>query len=70
MYTCTTQFSLIGVWLRTDVNASWGALALALEQAGETVAAGRVKEEQLGIPASAPVPPSALVPRRIGSELG
>ena len=52
------------------MNASWGALALALEQAGETVAAGRVKEEQLRIPASAPVPPSALVPRRIGSELG
>ena len=52
------------------MNASWGALALALEQVGETVAAGRVKEEQLGIPASAPVPPSALVPRRIGSELG
>ena len=62
------QISLIDVWLRTDLAASWGKLVLALEEAGETIIAGRIKEEWLGILASAPVPQSALVPPRIGSE--
>ena len=62
------QISLIDVWLRTDLAASWGKLVLALEEAGETIIAGRIKQEWLGILASAPVPQSALVPPRIGSE--
>jgi hypothetical protein len=64
------KIALIDVWLRTDLAASWGKLVLALEEAGETTIAGRIKEERLGILASAPVPLSALVPPRIGSTLG
>ena len=66
-YFAYIQISLVDVWLRTDLEASWGKLALALTEAEETTAAGRVKEEFLGILASAPVPPSALTPPRFCS---
>ena len=53
-YSAYIQISLVDVWLRTDLEASWGKLALALTEAEEITAAGRVKEEFLGVPASSP----------------
>ena len=50
------------------MNASWGKLVEALEDAGETTAAGRVKEINIGIPASDALPHSAFVPRSLGGE--
>ena len=54
------QFSLIDLWLRTDVTASWSKLAAALDEAGEEAAAGKIKEQYLGIPASSPIPPAVV----------
>ena len=62
------QFSLVELWLRTDIHASWSKLAAALDEAGEDVAAGRVKEEYLGVPASTPITAPTVTTHSNGGE--
>jgi hypothetical protein len=54
------KFDLFGLWLRTDVTASWAKLAAALDEAELDKAAGRIKEQYLGIPSTSPVPPEVI----------
>lgn len=49
------------------MNASWSKLAAALDEVGEDTAAGRIKEQYLGLPATSPVTPGAVL-ASLGSE--
>ena len=42
------------------MTASWAKLAAALDEAELGEAAGRIKEQYLGIPSTSPVPPEVI----------